>query len=154
MYFNWKKYCLLCFPKTYASLVAQMVKKSAYSTGDVCSIPGSGRNPGEGSINPLHSSCLENLYGQRSLAGYSPWGLKVLDRTEWLTHRCTHTHLKWVQSFLIWWKFCSFSISLSLWIQLTSGKKCKWPVGWQVVVIIEERFNNAVHWVAWGVGHS
>ena len=26
MYFNWKKYCLLCFPKTYASLVAQMVK--------------------------------------------------------------------------------------------------------------------------------
>ena len=26
MSFNWKKYCFLCFPKTYAFLVAQMVK--------------------------------------------------------------------------------------------------------------------------------
>ena len=25
-------------------------------------------------------------YGQRSLAGYSPWGRKVSDPTEWLTH--------------------------------------------------------------------
>ena len=25
-------------------------------------------------------------HGQRSLAGYSPWGRKELDMTEWLTH--------------------------------------------------------------------
>ena len=29
---------------------------------------------GEGHGNPLQYSCLENPRGQRSLAGYSPWG--------------------------------------------------------------------------------
>ena len=37
------------------------------------SIPGSGRPPEEANGNPLQYSCLENPYGQRSLAGYSPW---------------------------------------------------------------------------------
>ena len=32
------------------------------------------------------------FHRQRSLAGYSPWGLKELDMTEQLTH--THTHGK------------------------------------------------------------
>ena len=36
---------------------------------DIDSIPGSGRTPGEGNGNPLQYSCLENSYGQRSLAG-------------------------------------------------------------------------------------
>jgi len=35
-------------------------KESACSTGDPGSIPGSGRNPGEGNDNPLLYSCLEN----------------------------------------------------------------------------------------------
>ena len=42
------------------SLVAQMVKASAYNTGDPGSIPGWGRSPGEGNDNPLQYSCLEN----------------------------------------------------------------------------------------------
>ena len=29
---------------------------------------------------------------QRSLVGYSPWGHRELDKTEWLTHTHTHTH--------------------------------------------------------------
>ena len=29
-------------------------------TGDMGSVPGSGRSPGEGNGNPLHYSCLEN----------------------------------------------------------------------------------------------
>ena len=33
---------------------------SAGDTGDVGSIPGSGRSPGEGNGNPLQYSCLEN----------------------------------------------------------------------------------------------
>ena len=37
--------------------------------------------PGEGNGNPLQYSCLENLHGQRCLAGYSPWGRKELDTT-------------------------------------------------------------------------
>ena len=45
-------------------------------------IPGLGRFPGEGNGNPLQYSCLENLHGQRSLAGYSSWGRKELDTTE------------------------------------------------------------------------
>ena len=48
------------------------------------SIPGLGRSPGEVHGNPLQYSCLENPHGQRSLAGYSPWGHKESDMTEWL----------------------------------------------------------------------
>ena len=36
------------------------VKASACNTGDLGSIPGLGRSPGEGSGNPLQYSCLEN----------------------------------------------------------------------------------------------
>ena len=43
-----------------SSLVAQTVKASAYNAGDLGSIPGSGRSPGEGNGNPLQYSCLEN----------------------------------------------------------------------------------------------
>ena len=35
-------------------------KVSAYKVGDLCSIPGLGRSPGEGNGNPLQYSCLEN----------------------------------------------------------------------------------------------
>ena len=35
-------------------------KASAYSAGDLGSIPGSGRSPGEGNGNPLQDSCLGN----------------------------------------------------------------------------------------------
>ena len=36
------------------------VKASACNVGDLGSIPGSGRSPGEGNGNPLWYSCLEN----------------------------------------------------------------------------------------------
>ena len=61
-------------------------KASACNAGDPGSIPGLGRSPGEGNDNPLQYSCLENPHGQQSLVGYSPWGPKQLDTTEWLTH--------------------------------------------------------------------
>ena len=35
-------------------------KASVYNVGDLGSIPGSGRSPGEGNGNPLQYSCLEN----------------------------------------------------------------------------------------------
>ena len=35
-------------------------KTSVCNAGDLGSIPGSGRSPGEGSGNPLQYSCLEN----------------------------------------------------------------------------------------------
>ena len=57
-------------------------KESTCNAGDLGSIPGSGRSPGEGHGNPLQYSCLENPHGQRNLAGYGPWGHKELDRIE------------------------------------------------------------------------
>ena len=35
-------------------------EESAYNAGNLGLIPGSGRSPGEGNINPLQYSCLEN----------------------------------------------------------------------------------------------
>ena len=43
-----------------ASLVAQRVKHLLALQGDLGSIPGSGRSPGEGNGNPLQYYCLEN----------------------------------------------------------------------------------------------
>ena len=43
-----------------ASLLAQLVKKSACNAGDLGLISGSGSSPGEGNGNPLQYSCLEN----------------------------------------------------------------------------------------------
>ena len=56
-------------------------KESVCNVEDLGSIPGLGRSPGGGHGNPLQYSCLENPRGQRSLAGYSPWGRKESDIT-------------------------------------------------------------------------
>ena len=78
-YFNldpyWKvKWSLALFR---ASLLVQMVKKkSACSAGDLSLILGSRR--------PIPVFLAGESHGQRSLAGYSLWGRKELDTTEWL----------------------------------------------------------------------
>ena len=57
-------------------------KKSACNAGDLDLIPGLDRSPEGGHGYPLQYSCLENPHGQRSLAGYSPWGRKESDMSE------------------------------------------------------------------------
>ena len=57
-------------------------EKPPANLGDTSSIPSWRRSSGEGHGNPLQYSCLENPNGQRSLAGYSPWGHYELDTTE------------------------------------------------------------------------
>ena len=52
-------------------------KESTCNEGDLGSVPGLGRFPGGGHGNLLLYSYLENPHGQRSLAGYSPWGHRV-----------------------------------------------------------------------------
>ena len=69
-YFNW------CFLQVPASLVFQMVKKSACN-GDPGSIPGSEKSPQEAIDYPLPVFLLGEFHRQRSLAGYSPRGHKV-----------------------------------------------------------------------------
>ena len=57
-------------------------KESACNAGDLGSISGLGRSPGGGHGIPLQYSCLENPYGQNSLAGYNLWGKKESGMTE------------------------------------------------------------------------
>ena len=67
-----------------------MVKNLSANAGvarDAGSFPVLGRSPGEGNGNPLQNSCLGNPKDRRSLVGYSPWGCKELDMTEYI-----HTH--------------------------------------------------------------
>ena len=57
------------------------VKASACNAGDLGSIPGSGRSPGEGNGNPLQYSCQEN-----SMDGEACWatvhGIAESDTTD------------------------------------------------------------------------
>jgi len=62
------------------------------------SIPGLGRSPGGGHVNPFQYSCLENPHGQRSLAGYSSLGHKESDMTEWLSTAQKEKEVIWQQT--------------------------------------------------------
>ena len=66
-------------------------KESAGNMGDLGLIPGLGRSPGGGYGNPLQYSCLKNRHGQRSLAGYNPWGCKESGTAERLS-TAQHKH--------------------------------------------------------------
>ena len=57
-----------------------MVKNLLVNAGDTGSIPRSKRSPGEGNGNPLAILVFlpGKSHGQRSLAGYSPWGLQKI----------------------------------------------------------------------------
>ena len=85
-------------------------KESAFSAGDLGSVPGLGRSPAGGNGNPLQDSCLESPYGQRILAGYSPGGLQELDVTEWLStvisnewmDEWKYKYIKWVNNARTW----------------------------------------------------
>ena len=62
-----------------------MVKNAPTNAEDIRDmglIPGLGRSLGGENGNPLQYSFLENPHGQRSLAGYSPWGHTESDLTE------------------------------------------------------------------------
>ena len=58
---------------------------SPASAGDMGLIPGSVRSPRGGNGSPFQYPCLGKSHGQRSLAGYSPWGCKESDMTEQLS---------------------------------------------------------------------
>ena len=85
-------------------------KESACNAGNPISIPESGRSPGEGNGCPLQYFFLK-VYGQRSLVGYSPWGLKELDMTEQLsTQRANHSNADSLEhlngyALLPWWEW-------------------------------------------------
>ena len=53
-------------------------KESPCNAGDLDSIPGLGRSPGEGNNYPRQYSYLENSMDRGAMASYSPWGHKEL----------------------------------------------------------------------------
>ena len=68
------------------------VKASACNAGDLGSILGSGRSPGEGNGNPLQYSCLEN-----PMDGGDWWATVHGVAKSWIrlsdfTHSLTHSH--------------------------------------------------------------
>ena len=66
--------------------------------------------------NPLQYSCLENLHGQRSLVGYSLWGLKESDTTEWLS---TAQHIDGCDRQVKWEEISELFCHDGLWHSLT-----------------------------------
>ena len=61
---------------------ALVVKNPLVRAGDITdtgSVPGSERSPGGGHGNPTPVFLPGESHGQRSLAGYSPWGHKESD---------------------------------------------------------------------------
>ena len=65
--------------------MVQLVKNLPTNVEDLGSIPGLERSPGRRHGNSLQYFSLENPHGQRSLAGYSPWGRKESDTTDRLS---------------------------------------------------------------------
>ena len=66
-----------------------MVKNPPANTRDIRDaglIPRSERSPGGGHGNPLQDSYLKNPHGQRTLAGYSPYGCKESGTTKVTKH--------------------------------------------------------------------
>ena len=98
-------------------------KESLCNAGDLGSIPGLGRSPGGRHGNPLQYSWLENLHGQMTLPGYSPWGHKELDMTEQLStyswQNVGYTFLSCVFSrtwYLSWWLRPPWEVAHSPWV--------------------------------------
>ena len=78
------------------------------------SIPGPRRSPWRRKWQPTPVFLPGKSYQQRSLAGYSPWGRKELDTTEWLTY----THIIFISYICI---SCTFK--RKLFCVLSIGKK-------------------------------
>ena len=86
-----------------ASLVIQLVKKSACNAGDPGLIPGSGRFPGEGNGYPLQYSCMENPMDRGA------WQVTVHGLGVGHEHTCLpyHTYIlfsKVSSNLLLFWK--------------------------------------------------
>ena len=123
---NWDTICLYCQPISVKGFPGGSDgKESACSAGDLGSIPGLGRSPGEGNGYPLQYSGLENSM-DRTVHGSQ----RV--RQDWVTftfhfhflwYLPNSRHLKCVQNNVRAKLFCSvathwFSTGLSLWAHL------------------------------------
>ena len=93
VWWDWKENLALGFVQLSCLrtlLQGSEVKASACSVGDLGSIPGSGRSPGEGNGNPLQYSCLENPMDRgiwwATVHGVTKSRTRLSDFTYSLTH--------------------------------------------------------------------
>ena len=117
LFFEWEKKFINCTGFAYIWLELELIfepwfsssvgfpggsagKESACFAGNPGSIPGSGRSLGEGNGNPLQNSCLKNSMDRGAWGGYSPWGHKESDVTEWLTVTLC---LQCIPFLWLWW---------------------------------------------------
>ena len=91
---NWASLLLdFCYVKLRASVVAQCSKTHLYCRRQVIS-PWVEKILSRRKWPPTPVFLPGKSHGQRSLAGYSPWGRKESDMTEWLDrHTHTNTHV-------------------------------------------------------------
>ena len=72
------------------------VKASAWNTGDLGLIPGSGKIPWRRKWQPTLVLLPGESHGGRSLVGYSPWGRKESDTTERLHFHFSLSYNMWL----------------------------------------------------------
>ena len=123
-------------------------KEAACNAGYLGSIPGLGRSPGGGNGNPLQYSCLENPHGQRSLAGYSPWGPKSWTWLKQLSKPANHSLIQQILTAFIVpgtmlgidWLYCSNkALMVPIFMKMKSSvlEKIKLIVSWQNLFAVE-----------------
>ena len=97
-------------------------KQSACSAGDLSSVPGSGRSPGEGNSYPLSYLCLKNSMDRGDWwATYSSWGHRDSDTTERLTLWLFQESEIDLLCLLFLWRRKSFCLIYTSWV-LIKGK--------------------------------
>ena len=85
---------LLAWMSFPGSTAVKNLPANAGDTRDTSSIPELGRSSGEGNGNPSQYLAWKKSHGHRSLEGYSSWGLKASEKTEWLNNNKTqHRHI-------------------------------------------------------------
>ena len=109
-----------------------------------------------------HSSVLAwEFQGQRSLAGYSPWGCKQLDMTERLSNNNFLDINTLVVGFTLSktsllnsWKYKLVLISsrISLWDSLSQLCATVWTIALQAPLSM--RFSRQEHWSGWSCPHQ
>ena len=70
--------------------------------------PWVGKIPWRKEWQPTPVFLPREFHGQKSLAGYRPWGRRELDQTERLTHTHTHTHTEERKTKLVLQKYLLF----------------------------------------------
>ena len=106
-----------------------------------------GRSPGVGWL-PIPVFLLGKFHGQKSLVGYSPWGQKESDMTEWLRERETVTSHKdkaWLKPFrqvqwlIQWWAIRMTSeLETGSTLTLPSWKMDVWSWTTEVICLHQE----------------